>query len=533
MMGWWLALAWAEPAVERCVRVEAQAAYQQGYAALQKRHTETAGAALARCLEFEPSCTSCRYELGWNHWARGEFAQAATVWEVILGAHPSHAASQWIDAARTRAAGGDADEVRALRVPIGQRSVPEEGEVQLTLVARFQNYDAAPTHPADHHDTDIYSPKSARFSADGEKVYVNSLEGYKTVVYDPATFAKSGVIKHVFTEAERPLFQGETTVFEYAYNRRSHTGDPNQFSGKPVESALSHEGRYLWVPYYRRDFDVGATSPSAVAVIDTRTDAVVRVMPTGPIPKYVAIAPDGKTAAIAHWGDNTVALLDISASEVDGFQYRADRLVVERVLPQAGLAGQNRDGACGHCLRGTVFTPDSKVLLVARMGTGGVAGFDVESGRYLGTVTGERPTPRHLIVDPTGEWLYFTSNRSGYVSRIRLATVRQGLNDAEGKTVHLKGYEEVRVGSGARTLVMAPDGRHLFVAVNGRMEIVAVDASTMGVVARVRTDAYPVGLAISPDGSQVWVTAQGRSGKGGNSVSVYRVSETASTPAPG
>ena len=80
---------------------------------------------------------------------------------------------------------------------------------------------------------------------------------------------------------------------------------------------------------------------------------------------------------------------------------------------------------------------------------------------------------------------------------------------------------------------MAPDGRHLFVAVNGRMEIVAVDAATMEVVARVRTDAYPVGLAISPDGSQVWVTAQGRSGRGGNSVSVYRVEETAGEPPSG
>jgi len=60
-----------------------------------------------------------------------------------------------------------------------------------------------------------------------------------------------------------------------------------------------------------------------------------------------------------------------------------------------------------------------------------------------------------------------------------------------------------------------------------------VNALTMGIVSRVRTDAYPVGLAMSPDGSQVWVTAQGRSGRGGNSVSVYRVEETAVAPPPG
>ena len=70
---------------------------------------------------------------------------------------------------------------------------------------------------------------------------------------------------------------------------------------------MSHNGRYLWVPYYRRDYDHGATSPSAVSIIDTTTDKIVRVLPTGPIPKYVAISPD-KWAAIAHWGDNTLGV---------------------------------------------------------------------------------------------------------------------------------------------------------------------------------------------------------------------------------
>ena len=51
----------------------------------------------------------------------------------------------------------------------------------------------------------------------------------------------------------------------------------------------------------------------------------------------------------------------------------------------------------------------------------------------------------------------------------------------------------------------------------------------MTVDTRLRADAYPVGAAISPDGTQLWVTSQGRGGKGGNSVCVYRVSPA---PAP-
>lgn len=57
------------------------------------------------------------------------------------------------------------------------------------------------------------------------------------------------------------------------------------------QMAMSHNGKYLWVPYYRRSFDLKASSPSALAIIDMQTDKVVRVMPTGPLPKYVAISP--------------------------------------------------------------------------------------------------------------------------------------------------------------------------------------------------------------------------------------------------
>ena len=45
----------------------------------------------------------------------------------------------------------------------------------------------------------------------------------------------------------------------------------------------------------------------------------------------------------------------------------------------------------------------------------------------------------------------------------------------------------------------------------------------MKVVSRIRADSYTVGLAVSPDGRQVWTTSQGKRGKGGNSVCVYRV----------
>ncbi|MEQ1504068.1 MAG: beta-propeller fold lactonase family protein, partial [Myxococcota bacterium] len=481
------------------------------------------------CLHADPACVDCLAEVGEVYFAREEWGDAVRVWEATLARDPGRdGIADRLAAARERFGGGSiVRDPRGPRIPIGTASASDDGPLQLRLVARFQNYDPAPTDPADHYDPHVASPKSVRFLPDGDRVYVNALEGFETLVYDPIALVKIGVVPHTFAAPAEPLFGGVDTVFGYPYNRTPPDGAANRFSGKPVESELSH-GHLLWVPYYRRDWDVGGTSPSAVAIVDTDRDRIVRVLPTGPIPKYVAASPDGQWVAITHWGDNTLGIVDTRGGDPASFAYLPDRLVVEQALPQDNLANQDRDSACGLCLRGTVFTPDSRTLLVARMGGGGIAGFSAPHGRrrywaYLGTVTGEPPTPRHLVVSADGEDLYVSSNRSGFVSRIGLQDVVDALHRANGGAVALDGWTSTRVGGGARTIELSPDGRTLFVAVNDASELVAVDVATMAVVARVRTDSFTVGLAVSPDGRRVWTTSQGRGGAGGNSVCVYDV----------
>ena len=507
-----------------CASEEATAAFRAGFEAQKKLDSGTALSHYGRCLELEPDCAPCSYEIGWAYWSRGAWGSTVSSWERTLEIDPGHAeAKEWLVKAKDQQRSAKSPSSTSLMVPIGTASKPQPAPVQLELVARFQHYRSSPSNEADLWDEDIYSPKSARFTPDGSKVYVNSLEGFRTVVYDPKKPEKIAVIKHRFGAEDGGLFGGLTSVFDYPFYKRHSSGDVNHFNGKPVESETSHDGRFLWVPYYRRDWDGGATSPSAVAVIDTTTDTIVRVLPTGPIPKYVEASPDDKWLAVTHWGDNTVALIDISSGDPAKFAYREERLVVEKVLSQRGLAGEDRDKECGYCLRGTVFTPDSETLLVARMGGGGIAGFDVESGSYLGTVLGMKPTPRHLAIGPRGDTLFLSSNVSGNVSRIELAAVTDALRSAGGKRVQVDGWRSVYVGIGARTIDLAPDGRYIFAAANGASEIVVVDAASMEIISRVRTDSYTVGLAVSPDGRQVWTTSQGKKGVGGNSVCVFRV----------
>ena len=123
--------------------------------------------------------------------------------------------------------------------------------------------------------------------------------------FDLSTLNRIKVINHKFKQKDLILFK-DTSVFDYEFrNRKSQF---NIFKGKPVESCFSHNGKYLWVTYYRRDYDINAQSPSAVAIIDTDKDSIVRVMPTGPLPKMIAASPNNKFIAVTHWGDNTVGL---------------------------------------------------------------------------------------------------------------------------------------------------------------------------------------------------------------------------------
>ena len=373
--------------------------------------------------------------------------------------------------------------------------------------------------PGDLYDGGVRSPKSAAFSPDGRKLYINALEGGQTLVYAFPSLKRLAAITHAFDAGDAALFQRETTVFDYPFfNGRE--GNRNVFAGKPVEMAFSHGGRYLWVPYYRRSYDPNASSPSAMAIIDTRSDRIVRVMPTGPLPKYIAVSPDSTVAVVTHWGDNTLGAIDIRGDDPAQFRY-VGHWTVEYRMPVEGLEG-NRDSNCGFCLRGTVFTPDGKTVLVARMGGGGLAGFEASTGRYLGTLLDFVPNPRHILISPDGRTLYASGNQSGAIGRYDLTAMLRALAGAGGKRIVGPGGETLAVGRGARTIALSPDGRTLDAAINNESRLVKVDLAGWRVVDRATVDPFTVGLAVSPDGRTIVTTSQGRSGQGGgNSVGLY------------
>ena len=407
------------------------------------------------------------------------------------------------------------NESGAIHPSVGTQSKGEG--VSLTIVNKHINYRGS---TGQYCDSYINSPKSANIHPNGEKYYVNSLEGCATVVYDMKTHKRLKVIEYKFEDEKDAALWSKPSKF---YPFTHYTERLNTFMGKPVESTFSHGGRYLWIPFYRRTYDLNAQDPSAVAVIDTRTDSIVRLMETGPLPKMVACSHDGRHVAITHWGNNTVGLVNVASLNPEEWYHDA-LLVVDYVLPLNYSLTEpvDRDNKSGYCLRGTVFTPDDKYLLVGCMGgNGGIAVIDMETQKYMGRVLGMMPNVRHLVI--RDGYLYLSVNKAGYVQRIPLDTFLKTAKSLTGKTATRNGWQNCKVGDGARTIELSPSGHFVFAACNLASKLYVVDSRTMKVAASINVDSYPVGLDISNDGRYVIVTSQGRGNQGGNAVNIYEV----------
>jgi len=410
-----------------------------------------------------------------------------------------------------------AQDLEVRRVEIGTKSIPDSAEVKLTLIARFQHYTYYVKNNNDVYDKSVNSPKSVLILEEKNKFYVNNLESLTTSVYDLGNLNLIKIINHRFSSENAFLFK-DTTLFDYKFNARdSHF---NIFKGKPVEGCFSHDKKYLWVTYYRRTFDLNAVDPSAVAIIDTDKDEIVRVMPTAPLPKMIACSPDNNYIAVTHWGDNTVGIIDISSNNINDFKYVNLFEVGKRlILNYDNTTKIDRDKNCGYCLRGTVFSTDSKYLLVGRMGGGGIAVFDMVNMTYIKSVFGMKTNIRHLTIK--GDQLFISTNVTGYVQK---ANVNELINHTRNSDSNYTKWSSKYVGKGARTIAVSSDGNYIFAAVNNESKVLVLRAKDMNIISTINVDSFPVGMDIKDDNTMLIVTSQGKvSCGGGQSVMVFRI----------
>ena len=397
---------------------------------------------------------------------------------------------------------------------VGDSLKCDDNQLTIRCIGQKHGYGSGSTY-----DADIRSPKSAIFLPHGEKFYVNSLEGCKTVVYQTDSLKKIKVIPHDFKSGKGDLWLPASGYYEFTHYP---DGENKAFMGKPVESALSRDGRYLFIPYYRRTFDINAQDPSALAVIDTKTDEIILMTETGPLPKMVEVSNDGKLLAITHWGNNTVGFLDISDKNPKNWRHLPPITIDHKLNLNYSLTKSiDRDSGSGYALRGTVFLPGDSIMLVCGMG-GQLAIVDTKKMEWLGWVPA-LDRLRHIVL--AGDKLYMSRNATGEVLAMDVDSVVKAVNTqrANSRSFKINGVKTVKVGGGARTLKTSPDGKYIFVACNTSSALYVVDAASMKVIGNIKVDSYPVGLDVSPDGRLIVVTSQGRKGGGGNAVNIFEV----------
>lgn len=254
--------------------------------------------------------------------------------------------------------------------------------------------------------------------------------------------------------------------------------------GSPVEAAVTPDGRFVYVSNYKMygpgfdpsaddDCSAGAWDDSYVYKIDVESLSIVDVIPTGAVPKHLAVSPDGETLVIANWCGFDATIVDTAT---------------DTALGRVPL---------GRHPRGVAITNDSRYAFVAIMGGHRIDVIDLDTRRVVRTIPTalSGTTPRHLVLSPDGDALYVSNNQANTVRRIDLRT-----NTLAGV---------VSTGTQTRTMALSDDGDSLYVVNYVDGTVSKVRTADMAVLQTEPVGYHPVGVTYDPESQQVWVANYG------------------------
>jgi YVTN family beta-propeller protein len=255
-------------------------------------------------------------------------------------------------------------------------------------------------------------------------------------------------------------------------------GHPGMSRGAPVEAAFSPDGRDVYVSNYSM-YGVGfgpegtdTCSPASgyndsyLYRVDVKRLVVDQVIKVGPVPKYVAITPDGRYVLVSNWCGYNLSVID----------RRTAREVVRIPL--------------GPYPRGIAITPDSRTAYVAVMGTSNIAAIDLRTFA-VSWMYGVGSGPRHVVLSPDGRYLYATLNGAGSIAKIDLTT----------RTV----VGRVSTGINPRSMAISSDGTALYVVNYGSDTVSKLRASDLTLLQTIGTLHHPIGITYDRATDSVWV----------------------------
>jgi len=216
-----------------------------------------------------------------------------------------------------------------------------------------------------------------------------------------------------------------------------------------------------------------------VYLIDAATNTVTATVPVGNYPKEVAVSPDGTKVYVTNEGDSeisTVSVIDTATNTV--------------------TATVN----VGARPRGIAISPDGTKAYVMNYGSNEISIIDTANDTVTATMNTENPLG--IAISPDGTKVYVTNNGES-VSVIDTTT-----NAVTAS---------VPVGGRLDGVAVSPDGTKVYVT-NGWYKgddgpyyaleigtVSVIDTATNAITATVSVGHLPLGVAVSPDGTKVYV----------------------------
>lgn len=249
--------------------------------------------------------------------------------------------------------------------------------------------------------------------------------------------------------------------------------------GSPVEAAFTPDGRHVYVSNYKMfgagwnpvaddDCDRGDWDDSYVYKIDVATLEIVAVVPTGAVPKFLAVSPDGSRLVVSNWCGFDVSVIDTATDTELG---RVD---------------------VGRHPRGIAIRSDSRYAYVTVMGEARIDVIDLQSLAVVNSLRDAAgSTPRHVVLSADDRYLYVSNHRMNSVRKIDLST---GSVAGTAST-----------GVETRTMAIADDGESLYVVNYQDGTVSKVRTRDMEILQTVYSGVHPVGITYDADTRQVWV----------------------------
>jgi YVTN family beta-propeller protein len=291
-------------------------------------------------------------------------------------------------------------------------------------------------------------------------------------------FAQNMMYRHNVAVFDRS--GAEVGVIDDTVNLGDFGFEPVTVQGSPVEAAFTPDGRYVYVSNYKMygdgynpvaddNCDRGDWDDSFVYKIDVETLEIVAVVPTGAVPKFLQVSPDGSTLVVSNWCGFDVSFIDTATDTELG---RVD---------------------VGRHPRGVAIDSGNEVAYVTVMGEHRIDVIGLQSRQVLRSFGTEvaGTTPRHIVLSPDDRYLYVSNNQMDSVRKIDLSS---------GAVLG-----EAFTGTATRTMAISDDGESLYVVNYEDGTVSKVRTNDMEILQTVYSGYHPVGITYDADTRQVWV----------------------------